>query len=114
MDDSVRKKQGMVRARAVSSREHDALPLPPGRKPGDTIVRPEKVSAAVVPLSSSRKPRPKATVRKDGAATNVESHIGKQLKAVYDDVLNQPIPDRFLDLLSQLETKPSSKESGDR
>ena len=48
------------------------------------------------------------------AAANVESHIGKQLKAVYDDVLNQPIPDRFLDLLSQLESKTGSKESGEQ
>ena len=112
MDDSVRKKQETVRSRAVQSKNQDVLPL--GRRPGDAVARPEPVSAAVVPLSAGRKARPKATIRKDGAAANVEGHIGKQLKAVYDDVLNQPIPDRFLDLLSQLEAKTGSKESGDQ
>ena len=34
----------------------------------------------------------------------IDEHIGRQLKAVYDDVLNQPVPDRFLDLLRQLDS----------
>jgi hypothetical protein len=36
------------------------------------------------------------------------TQIGFQLRNLYDDVLNQPVPDRFLDLLSQLETSPGS------
>jgi len=68
----------------------------------------------VVPLNTSRKTRPKAPVRKETPPANVEGHIGRQLKAVYDDVLNQPIPDRFLDLLSQLETKTGTKSAGSR
>ena len=35
--------------------------------------------------------------------TMVQGHIGRQLRALYDDVLSQPIPDRFLDLLRQLD-----------
>ncbi|WP_041778184.1 NepR family anti-sigma factor [Beijerinckia indica] len=31
--------------------------------------------------------------------------IGKGLRMVYDDVLAQPVPDRFLDLLQALENK---------
>ena len=34
---------------------------------------------------------------------NVKTYIERQLKSVYDDVLNQPIPDRFLDLLNALD-----------
>ena len=34
--------------------------------------------------------------------------IAGPLRNLYDDVLNQPVPDRFLDLLSQLETTSSS------
>jgi hypothetical protein len=34
--------------------------------------------------------------------------IGFQLRNLYDDVLSQPVPDRFLDLLSQLETTSGS------
>jgi hypothetical protein len=36
------------------------------------------------------------------------TQIGFQLRNLYDDVLNQPVPDRFLDLLSQLETTSDS------
>ena len=41
---------------------------------------------------------------KPGAA-DVQAYIGRQLRAVYDDVVKQPIPDRFLALLEQLEAK---------
>jgi hypothetical protein len=34
---------------------------------------------------------------------NVKTYIERQLKSVYDDVLNQPIPDRFLELLNALD-----------
>ncbi|MCK5749374.1 MAG: hypothetical protein KAH44_24380 [Oricola sp.] len=36
--------------------------------------------------------------------------MGKKLRAQFDEVLNEPVPDRFLDLLNQLEsaeTKPA-------
>ena len=43
----------------------------------------------------------------DGAprpgVTDVQAYIGRQLRAVYDDVVKQPIPDRFLALMKQLE-----------
>ena len=42
---------------------------------------------------------------KSGASVQmqVQDHIGRQLRAVYDDLLNQPVPDRFLELLEQLD-----------
>ncbi len=40
----------------------------------------------------------------------VQGHIGRQLRALYDDVLSQPIPDRFLDLLRKLD---EGSEPGD-
>jgi hypothetical protein len=43
------------------------------------------------------KPAPKAP------PPEVADHVSRRLKAVYDDVLNQPIPDRFLDLLKVLD-----------
>jgi hypothetical protein len=33
---------------------------------------------------------------------DVADHISRQLKAIYDDVLGQPVPSRFHDLLSKL------------
>jgi hypothetical protein len=34
----------------------------------------------------------------------LQAFIGRQLQATYDEVLNEPVPDRFLELLKQLET----------
>jgi hypothetical protein len=31
--------------------------------------------------------------------------LGRQLRAVYDDLANQPVPDRFVQLLNALESK---------
>jgi hypothetical protein len=39
---------------------------------------------------------------------DVQVRIGEKLKAIYDDVVRQPVPDRFKDLLSQLETAPAA------
>jgi hypothetical protein len=33
----------------------------------------------------------------------VQGRIGDQLRAMYDDLMHQPVPDRFMDLLSKLE-----------
>jgi hypothetical protein len=33
----------------------------------------------------------------------VQVKIGEKLKAIYDDVVRQPVPDRFRDLLTQLD-----------
>ena len=46
----------------------------------------------------------------DAPNVPIDEHIGRQLKAIYDDVLKQPIPERFLDLLNQLESGPSQEE----
>ena len=37
------------------------------------------------------------------AQVDVQAYIGRQLRAVYDDVAKQPVPDRFLDLMKKLE-----------
>ena len=41
--------------------------------------------------------------------SELQAHIGRHLKASYDDILSQNVPDRFLDLLSQLEAKESDE-----
>lgn len=43
------------------------------------------------------------------------SQIGKKLRERFDEVINEPVPDRFLDLLNKLEEseKQASKESSD-
>jgi hypothetical protein len=37
--------------------------------------------------------------------SDVQSHIGRQLRSHYVDILSQPVPDRFLDLLAELDRK---------
>ena len=36
---------------------------------------------------------------------NLPEKIGKNLRQIYDDVLNEPVPDDFISLLSQAEKK---------
>jgi len=38
---------------------------------------------------------------------DLQAHIGRQLRAVYDEVVNEAVPDRFLQLLEELERKKS-------
>lgn len=52
-----------------------------------------------------RSPKAGATVQ-----MQVQDHIGRQLRAVYDDLLSQPVPDRFLELLEQLDRQKAATE----
>ncbi len=36
---------------------------------------------------------------------DLQAHIGRQLRAVYDEVVNEAVPERFLKLLEELERK---------
>jgi hypothetical protein len=36
---------------------------------------------------------------------DLQAHIGRQLRAVYNEVVNEPVPDRFIKLLEELERK---------
>lgn len=38
---------------------------------------------------------------------NVQAHIGRKLKAVYEEVATAPIPDRIVQLLAKLEESQS-------
>lgn len=44
---------------------------------------------------------------------DVQSKLGQQLRAVYDDVISQGVPDRFSTLLDKLDQEPpKDKGSG--
>jgi len=36
---------------------------------------------------------------------DLQAHIGRQLRAVYEEVVNEEVPDRFRQLLEELERK---------
>lgn len=48
----------------------------------------------------------------NGVDGELQAHIGRKLKASYDDILGQPVPDRFLELLKALEDKEKSQSDG--
>jgi hypothetical protein len=47
---------------------------------------------------------PKARLEAD-----LQAHIGRQLRAVYDEVVSEPVPYRFRKLLEELERKQSGE-----
>jgi hypothetical protein len=39
----------------------------------------------------------------------IQRHLGQKLKASYDDLIRQPVPDKFRELLEELERKEKPK-----
>ena len=39
----------------------------------------------------------------------IQTEIGKHLRAIYDDVINEPVPSKFMDLLEKLERSTTQK-----
>ena len=55
---------------------------------------------------SMRSPHGQVGPAKDNADSldpRIQNEIGKHLRAIYDDVINEPLPDRFMELLEKLE-----------
>jgi len=50
-----------------------------------------------------------AAEEKHGLSSDLQGHIGRQLRAAFDEVAREPIPDRFLQLLKDLEESGSKK-----
>lgn len=44
---------------------------------------------------------------------DVQAKIGQHLRAMYDDVVRQGVPDRFMDLLAQLD-RPNADRAGEQ
>jgi len=58
------------------------------------------MNATAEALSNSPPPPQEATLEAD-----VQVQIGRQLRAVYDEVVGEGVPERFLQLLEELERK---------
>jgi Anti-sigma factor NepR len=50
------------------------------------------------------------TMRLTPAKPEVSDLIGQRLRNYYEEVANEPVPDRFLDLLNQLEAASAAKK----
>ena len=51
--------------------------------------------------------------KKPASKSEIADQIGLHLRSVYDDVLAQPVPGRFLELLRKLESASNSRLSKD-
>ena len=62
--------------------------------------------------AGSRSPAPnnEAAGNTPQLSPEIQGKIGQQLRKIYDDMVNQGVPDRFADLLSRLD-KPNDGES---
>jgi hypothetical protein len=87
-----------------SRRTEDSKTSEPHRAEPSVASSPEgKGLAGVSMLPVSR--------RKQAPGPEIVEQIGHRLASVYNSVLAQPIPDRFLDLLAQLESGESKAET---
>jgi len=68
----------------------------PGQDRSETLGHPAAQVTAIPPRARKAKPE-------------IVEQIGQQLIRVYKDVVDQPVPDRFLELLNALETGTAEK-----
>jgi hypothetical protein len=54
---------------------------------------------------------PGESSRRGGAQIDprIQNEIGKHLRAIYDDVINEPVPSKFMELLEKLERSTTQK-----
>lgn len=54
---------------------------------------------------------PGESPRRGGAQIDprIQNEIGKHLRAIYDDVINEPVPSKFMELLEKLERSTTQK-----
>jgi Anti-sigma factor NepR len=54
-----------------------------------------------------------ATGKQGGLNAEIQSRIGHQLRAMYDDVVRQGVPDRFAELIRKLDVPSSDPQLGE-
>jgi chorismate mutase len=54
----------------------------------------------------------KEAKKQGGLNAEIQSRIGHQLRAMYDDVVRQGVPDRFVELIRRLDVPEASPQLG--
>lgn len=71
------------------------------------------VAVATVAVANATPPqdRPNApdAPRQPGLGNDLQAVIGQQLRAVYQEVVSEPVPDRFVQLLAELAKKEAGR-----
>ena len=63
----------------------------------------QKRGMTVRATASSSEPPPDKAAK---LGPDLQAHIGRQLRSLYDEVLKEPVPDHLRDLLQRLGQKP--------
>jgi hypothetical protein len=63
--------------------------------------------------SSKDEKRGRTCLKKTSTKSEIADQIGLHLRSVYDDILAQPVPGRFLELLRQLESSSEVRTNKD-
>jgi Anti-sigma factor NepR len=71
------------------------------------MIQKGKRSLAAAPEASLSTAKPTGEPGLDRA---IQSRIGDNLRAMYDELLQQPVPDRFRDLLGELDKTRSAEQ----
>jgi Anti-sigma factor NepR len=71
------------------------------------MIQKGKRSLAAAPEASLSTAKPAGEPGLDRA---IQSRIGDNLRAMYDELLQQPVPDRFRDLLGELDKTRSAEQ----
>ncbi|MBV9560211.1 MAG: hypothetical protein JOY90_07090 [Bradyrhizobium sp.] len=53
-----------------------------------------------------------ASGKPGGLNAEIQSRIGHQLRAMYDDIVRQGVPDRFAELVKKLDVPPETPQVG--
>ena len=91
---------------------HPDASLPSASLASASLPSASRPTASILALEPARRARAARIRRRPPPRVRVEEHIGRQLRSLYDDILAQPVPDRFVDLLAQLAAR-SRKPDGD-
>jgi hypothetical protein len=78
---------------SAAPKDHSAKNIPPV----SLVPALGELVAFTAANGNPRKSRARST-----PANKIEEHIGRHLKTLYNDVLAQPVPNRFLELMDQL------------
>jgi hypothetical protein len=70
----------------------------------------ERFKMEIQGLSGALPSRPLGTMEA-GLERDIQAHLGRQLRALYDEVANQPVPDRFRMLLDELQRKEAATKT---
>jgi hypothetical protein len=61
------------------------------------------------PMETAETRNRKANAKPAKLSREVQARLGQQLRSMYDDVVNQGVPDRFTDLLNRINGDKSEK-----